>query len=70
MQRESNVVETTERSVSNDPHDHRELREMCMRKPVSWLSYCTLIKNLLSVCSGTGDCERHQGEALLCGFGF
>jgi len=41
-----------------------------MRKSVSWLLYCMLIKILLAVCSGTGDCERRQGEALLCGFGF
>ena len=69
MHRESNV-ETTERSESNEPYDHHELEETCMRKSVSWLSYYMLIENLLAVCSGTGDCERHQGEALLCGFGF
>lgn len=34
------------------------------------LLHCMLIKNLLTLCSGTGDCEGCKGEALLCGFRF
>lgn len=70
MQMGSSLVTMAERSEFNGLYGHPGPKELRMRMSVFNLLHCMLIKNLLTLCSGTGDCEGCKGEALLCGFGF
>lgn len=70
MQMGISLVKMAERSEFNRLNGHHRPKELCMRMSVFNLLHYVLIKNLLTLCSGTGDCEGCKGEALLCGFRF